>query len=231
MQLLAAPARQIPAPGFDPVLVFLLHEPRLGADLLLRFQVDEPRLVPVVEAALEVVEHVEDDDFVLPVPEVLRGRAAPRPGRRRGRRSGCTGRGGAAARPCACRVVAHLGPIRRLRLFQRQQHLVQVSAHRSRRHQYSRIASSNSTSPAASCCLIIKNARAAASRLPQRNLEMPLARETHRGALVEQDHALEIGFLLEHLDVVAIGLAVRPSSPRSAVRHRECTGGIRRTRR
>jgi hypothetical protein len=54
--LLAAAARQIAHPGLDPLLVFLLHEPRLTADFLLGFEIDEPRFVPEIEAALEIVE-------------------------------------------------------------------------------------------------------------------------------------------------------------------------------
>ena len=64
-------ARQVAHPAFDPRPVLLLHEPRLAADLLPGLEIDEPRFVAIIERALEVVQHVEHDDFVLAVPEVL----------------------------------------------------------------------------------------------------------------------------------------------------------------
>src|SRR5688572_13056898 len=70
-ELLAARLAVDFAPRRDFLPILLGHHPGLGDDLLSGLEIDETQLVMKREGPLGVVEDLEDDDLVLPVPEVL----------------------------------------------------------------------------------------------------------------------------------------------------------------
>ena len=102
---------------------------------------------------------------------------------------------------------AHPGALRRLHALEFAQHLVELAAHRTRR-QVSAHRVVEQHQPGGVLLLDQQEAERGRQQAAPAQLRDAGAREAHRRALVQEEHPLEVGLLLEHLHVVAVGLAV-----------------------
>jgi hypothetical protein len=136
---------------------------------------------------------VEDDDLVLAVPEVLE----PFDDRiRLVEEIRDQDAQAATAQPLGHVVQrdADAGALGWLDVLERLQGLVHLAAHRTRRQVLAdRIVEENQ--PGGILLLDHQERQRRRQHAPPPQLRDAVAREAHRGALVEEDHALEVGFL------------------------------------